>query len=96
MSKRFLPPLEADTRYRVADFQSFEFGHRRLLQPLTGEDTSILHLHLKNRTTLDLPVSDEALKFLMVTLMDVFPVEAIARLKSRWPREFETKDPVSD
>ncbi|KSV84534.1 hypothetical protein N183_11960 [Sinorhizobium sp. Sb3] len=92
MSQRFLPPLEADTRYRVAEFQSFSFGHRTLLKAVTGEDTSILHLHLSNRTTLDLPVSDEALQYLMVTLMDVFPQQAIDRVKERWPRELAPKE----
>lgn len=92
MSQRFLPPLEADTRYRVAEFQNFSFGHRTLRKAVIGEDTSILHLHRSNRTTLDLPVSDEALQYLMVTLMDVFPQQAIARVKERWPNELAPKD----
>ncbi len=83
MSQRFLPPLEADTSYRVADFEYFEYGHRSLRKLVTGEDTSILHLHLKNRTTLDLPVSDEALHLLLRTLIDAFPVETLRHVKTR-------------
>ena len=85
MSRRFLPPLEADTHYRVADFEYFEYGHRTLRKAVIGEDKSILHLHLRNRTTLDLPVSDEALQHLMRVLMDAFPVEARAHSLARWP-----------
>ena len=81
MSQRFLPPLEADTSYRVADFEFFEYGHRSLRKVVTGEDTSILHLHLKNRTTLDLPVSDEALHFLMRSLIHSFPTVALDEIK---------------
>jgi len=80
-----LPPLEADVHYRVADFQYFEFGHRALRQAAAGEDTSILHLHLKNRTRLDLPVSDEAFEHLLVTLMEAFPNAAKKHAKQKWP-----------
>ena len=90
MPSKFLPPLEADMSYRVADFQSFEYGHRSLRLVATGEDTSILHLHLKNRTTLDLPVSDEAMRHLLALLMEAYPAEAIVHLKRRWPKEFES------
>lgn len=83
MSQRFLPPLEADTNYRVADFEYFEYGHRLLRQAVTGEDTSILHLHLKNRTTLDLPVSDDGLQHLMRVLISAFPAQALEFLKSQ-------------
>lgn len=92
MSHRFLPPLEAGIHYRVADFQSFEYGHRSLRKAVTGEDTSILHLHLSNMTTLDLPVSDEAFHHLLRVLMEAFPSEALAHARQRWPREFAPKD----
>lgn len=81
MSQKFLPPLQADTSYRVADFEYFEYGHASFRRAALGEDTSILHLHLKNRTTLDLPVTDEALKHLMRNLMHAFPTAAIDELK---------------
>lgn len=83
MSQKFFPPLEAGTSYRVADFESFELGRAVLLKPLTGEDTGILHLHLKNRTTLDLPVSDEQLQHLMRVLVHAFPQMAIDEIKSQ-------------
>ena len=95
MSRRFLPPLEAETSYRVADFQSFEYGHATLRGPVTGEYTSILHLHLKNRTTLDLPVSDEALHHLLRTLISAFPVEALLHIQQQpWcPENVKTWKP---
>lgn len=93
MSRRFLPPLEADTNYRVADFEYFEYGHSDLRKKVAGEDTSILHLHLKNRTTLDLPVSDGALKHLMRTLVSAFPADALEFVRSQpWSRAHLRQD----
>lgn len=87
MSQRFLPPLEADTSYRVADFEWFEYSGRSLMRPLAGEDTNILRLHLKNRTTLDLPATDEALHHLLRNLIHAFPVVALDEIKSQpWSR----------
>lgn len=93
MSDRNLPPLQADTSYRVADFQYFEYSHASIRQPLTGEDTSILRLHLKNRTILDLPLSDEQLRHMQRTLIAAFPADALAYIKTMpWAKEHLRQD----
>jgi len=81
MSQRFLPPLEADTNYRVADFEYFEIGHGTFLRVVGGGETSILRLHLKDRTTLDLPVSNDLLQHLLAVLIHAFPDAAQAEIK---------------
>lgn len=83
MTQRFLPPLEAGTTYRVADFQSFQFEARSLHKSLTGEDVAILQLCLANKTRLDLPIADDALVHLMRILMEAHPREAIDHAKMR-------------
>lgn len=93
VSDRNLPPLQADTSYRVADFQYFEYSHASIRQPLTGEDTSILRLHLKNRTILDLSLSDEQLKHMQRTLIAAFPADALAYIKTMpWAKEHLRQD----
>jgi hypothetical protein len=76
-----LPPLATETNYVAADFESFEyFG-----STLRGGSKAILRLHLKNGTTIDLPSSDDALKFLLVNLIEAFGSHAIERLKAlKW------------
>jgi len=81
MSRRNLPPLQAQTPYVAADFERFEyFG-----SVLTGESTATLRLHLKNATTLDIPASDEQLQHLLVLLCEAFPVKATTYVLERWP-----------
>jgi hypothetical protein len=68
MSLKNLPPLATDTAYRAADFEYFEYSGAAL----TGS-TAILRLHMKNSTTIDLPVSEESLKHLAAVLAAAFP-----------------------
>jgi hypothetical protein len=70
--------LSADTVYTAAEFERFEY----VGQALTGS-TAILRLHLKNGTTIDLPTNDAELQHLMRNLIDAFPAEALAHVKSR-------------
>jgi len=77
--KRPLPPLATATNYEATDFERFEY----LSALLTGSKANLLRLHLKNGTTLDLPASDEALKYLLVMLCEAFPLAATAHVKSR-------------
>jgi hypothetical protein len=75
-----LPPLATETNYLAADFESFEYFGAML----TGSK-AILRLHLKNGTTIDLPSSDDALKHLLVLLIEAFGSRAIERLKElKW------------
>ena len=60
MRPKNLPPLEVGQAYRAQDFESFEY----VGAALTGSK-AILRLHLKNKTTIDLPTSDDQLLFLM-------------------------------
>jgi hypothetical protein len=73
-----LPPLATETNYVAADFEYFEYFGALL----TGSK-AILRLHLKNGTTIDLPSSDDALKVLMVNLIEAFGPHAIEQLKMR-------------
>ena len=78
MPAKNLPPLEVQCAYRAQDFERFEyFGSK-----LTGQ-TTILRLHLKNATTIDLPTSDDELRRLLVVLCDAFGSYAVEHLKSR-------------
>lgn len=54
-----LPPLEVGQAYRAQDFEYFEYDH--LFQ---GAGKAILRLHLANKTTIDIPATDEQLKYL--------------------------------
>lgn len=78
MSRRPLPPLEVGTAYVATDFESFEYCHASL----RGGET-ILRLHLKNGTTLDLPASDDQLRALLTMLCDAFGAHAVDHLKTR-------------
>jgi hypothetical protein len=78
MSRRNLPPLQADTAYLATDFEDFEYSGA----PLTGSK-AILRLHLKNRTTIDLPTDEAGLKNLLLVLCEAFPEEALSRLVER-------------
>ena len=77
MSQRNLPLLEVGIAYLAQDFESFEFS--RLFQ---GEGKATLRLHLKNKTTLDLPTTDADLQRLAVVLAEAYPAHVIAHLKS--------------
>lgn len=85
--RKTLPPLEAGKVYRVADFEYLSFAARSLWRQETGEDAAILRLLLKNSTTLEIPLSDEALKDHLRLLCEAFPSEAIAYVRERWPDE---------
>ena len=78
MSQKNLPPLEVGQAYRAQKFERFEY----VGSALTGSK-AILRLHLANRTTIDLPTTDEELKRLMVVLIEAFGSDAISHLKSR-------------
>lgn len=80
MQQRNLPPLAADTAYRASDFERFEYFGAKL----TGS-SAILRLHLKNRTTIDLPASDDELIRLLAVLAMAFPKDAAALLMSGRP-----------
>lgn len=77
MTQRNLPPLEVDTAYRIQGFESFDYDH--LFQ---SEGKAILRLRLKNRTTLELPATDDQLKLLAVLLAEAFGPHVIAHLKT--------------
>lgn len=76
--KKPLPPLATCTNYEATDFERFEYFGAALTGP-----KAILRLHLKNTTTIDLPASDDALKHLLVLLIDAFGPDAIDHLKMR-------------
>lgn len=78
MPAKNLPPLEVDTAYQTADFQRFEYFGAALT-----ESKAILRLHLRNRTTIDLPTTDDELRHLLMVLCDAFGSDAIDHLKSR-------------
>lgn len=78
-----LPPLLAGTAYVSADFEAFDYSGAAL----TGSKP-ILHLNLKNGTTIDLPTTDAELKHLLVVLCSAFPRYAIDHLKQQFPSEF--------
>jgi hypothetical protein len=71
-----LPPLAIETNYEAADFDHFEYFGAKL----TGSK-AILRLHLKNGTTIDLPSSDDALKHLLVLLIEAFGPHLVKLLK---------------
>lgn len=62
-----LPLLEVGRAYLATDFESFEYSDKRL----NGKQ-SILRLHLKNGTSIDLPVTDDQLKHLLAALIGAF------------------------
>lgn len=78
MSVKKLPVLEVGQAYEAADFERFEYSH----SSLSGGPT-ILRLHLKNGTTIDLPASDDALRHLLVMLCEAFGSAAVEHLKMR-------------
>jgi hypothetical protein len=80
-----LPALLTGTAYVASDFQEFDYSGAAL----TGSKP-ILHLNLKNGTTIDLPTTDEELKHLLVVLCGAFPTYAIHHLKQQWPSEFRS------
>jgi hypothetical protein len=63
-----LPPLPAGTAYVAAEFEAFDYSGGAL----TGS-RPILHLNLKNGTTIDLPTTDDELKRLRNVLNAAFP-----------------------
>ncbi len=73
-----MPPLAVETNYIASDFERFEYIGSALT-----ESKAILRLHLSNKTTIDLPTSDDELRHLLVVLCDAFGTAAIAHLKSR-------------
>jgi methyl coenzyme M reductase beta subunit len=77
MAKKTLPPLEVGTVYRVNDFEYFEFTAETLQKAVTGEETAILRIYLKNQTILEVPTSTEKLHFLLRNLMSAYPQVAI-------------------
>lgn len=78
MKGKNLPPLEVGQAYRAKDFERFEY----VGSALTGQ-TAILRLHLSNKTTIDLPASDDELRRLLFVLCDAFGSDAISHLRSR-------------
>jgi hypothetical protein len=76
--RRNLPPLQVGTAYAAVDFEYFEYSG----STLTGSK-AILRLHLKNETTIDLPVSDAELQRLLSLLIDAFPQKALEIVRSR-------------
>ena len=88
MPKRTLPPLEVNAVYRVAEFDHFEFTAESLQKAVTGEETAILRLILKNQTVLEVPTSTVSLHFLLRNLMDAYPTVAVEHaLTRRWLAE---------
>lgn len=85
MTRKNLPPLEVGTAYQVADFEGFEYSGPSLAKLIPGvpAGTAILHLHLKNKTTLEIPAAPSDLQFLMRNLMAAYPKEAIAFAKDQ-------------
>jgi len=78
MQSKNLPPLAVGQAYTAQDFERFEyFG-----SALTGQ-TAILRLHLKNRTTIDIPTTDDELRRLMYVLCDSFPPAAVELFRKR-------------
>jgi hypothetical protein len=73
-----LPPLEVGQAYFAQDFRRFEYLGERL----TGQ-TTVLRLHLKNGTTIDIPAGDEELRRLMLALCDAFPPAAVELFRKR-------------
>jgi hypothetical protein len=73
-----LPPLAVETNYIASDFEHFEYFGSALT-----ESKAILRLHLSNKTTIDLPTTDDELRHLLVMLLDAFGTDGIAHLKSR-------------
>jgi hypothetical protein len=83
MPRRNLPPLEVGTAYLATDFEMFEYWS----DGLPGSET-ILRLHLKNATTIDLPSSKEELQRLMLVLIDANGPVALDHLVSRgWAKK---------
>lgn len=81
MKLRNLPPLQVETAYLATDFQRFEYEHHSRNHAHAGK--SILRVHLKNGTTLDLPATDEQLKDLATSLAEAFGPTVIEFLKAR-------------
>ncbi len=77
-AKKKLPPLEVGQVYEAAGFESFEYSGSKL----TGSKP-ILRLHLKNRTIIDLPTTDDELSRLMYMLCDAFPPAAVELFRER-------------
>ena len=63
-----LPILLAGTAYVAAEFEAFDYSGAVL-----AGSKPILHLNLKNGTTIDLPTTDEELKRLRNVLNAAFP-----------------------
>jgi hypothetical protein len=78
MQAKNLPPLEVGQAYTAQDFESFEYSGT----VLTG-GKAILRLHLANRTTIDIPATNDELRRLMYLLCDAFPGEAVKLFRQR-------------
>ena len=78
MSAKNLPPLEVGAAYQAVEFDHFEY----VGSALTGSK-AILRLHLKNKTTIDLPTNDNELHRLLRVMIDAFGPIAIAHLEER-------------
>ena len=76
-TKKFLT-LEVGRIHELSEFESFEYSG----SALTGSK-AILRLHLKNKTIVDLPASDDELRRLMFLLMEAFPKDAAKHVKER-------------
>ena len=68
MTARNLPPLEVATTYVAADFEQFDF----LAAALSGRGPT-LRVHLRNRTIIEIPATDEALRYLRNVLNAAYP-----------------------
>lgn len=74
MAQKHLPPLETGKAYIAAEFDHFEYVGSRLTSP--GQP-ALFRLHLKNGTTIDLPVRESELLRLAHVMANAFPTEII-------------------
>lgn len=80
MAKQALPPLKVGGAYLATEFERFDYVGAKLMPP--GE-LALLRLHLKNGTTIDLPVRDEELLRLAHVLAEAFPQEIIGNFRAK-------------
>ena len=80
MAKKNLPPLEVGKAYIAAEFDHFEYVGSKLMP---SEQPTILRLHLRNGTTIDLPVRDSELRRLALVMAAAFPQEIIDDFSSK-------------
>lgn len=80
MTKKNLPLLEVGQAYVAAEFDHFEYVGSKLMP--SGQ-LAILRLHLRNGTTIDLPVRDAELLRLAHVMAGAFPQEIIDDFRSK-------------